>query len=358
MHRSDAQTSASASTLRARWRALKEKEAGIRPRDAAERLGTTEAELVATGCGNGVRRIHGPWGALIRRLPALGPVMTLTRNESAVHEKVGSFDRISVSGDTAIVLNGDIDLRIFLNHWRLGFAVAEETRNGIRRSLQFFDIDGTAVHKVYLREDSDERAFEALVDEFIHTDQGPGQRVLHRAKPRSDRPDREIDRIALRERWHALEDVHDFPALLSFLGAGRVQAFRLVGDDFALSVGIESFRDALARAAEADIPIMVFVGNPGTIQIHTGAVRRLRQIGPWYNVLDPGFNLHLRHDRISSAWVVRKPTRDGIVTSLEIFDSDNRQIAWMFGGRKPGESEREDWRGLVGALDSDPARVP
>ncbi|RMF11443.1 MAG: hemin-degrading factor [Alphaproteobacteria bacterium] len=343
--------------LKARWHALRVEDPSIRPRDAAGRLGVTEAELVAARCGDGVQRLDGPWGDLIQDLPGLGIVMALTRNESAVHEKVGRFGRISIFQNMGLVLNEDIDLRIFLNHWHSGFAVSDETRGGVRRSLQFFDVDGTAVHKVYLRAESDHEAFEALVDKYLHADQSAGQRILPKAKPPADRPDTEIDRVTLRDRWLALQDVHDFHAMLQELGAGRVQAFRLVGDDIAWPVNKDSFRMALKQAAATETPVMIFTGSPGVIQIHTGPVRKLKEVGPWYNVLDPGFNLHLRQDQIASAWVIKKPTRDGVVTSLEIFDADNQQIAWMFGKRKPGEPEREDWRALVNALEPDGEHV-
>jgi putative hemin transport protein len=95
---------------------------------------------------------------------------------------------------------------------------------------------------------------------------------------------------------------------------------------------------------------MVFVGNRGCIQIHTGPVKTLRAMGPWFNVLDPGFNLHLREDRIASAWVVRKPTADGVITSLELFDREDEMIATLFGKRKPGEAERGAWRGFAESL--------
>ncbi len=36
----------------------------------------------------------------------------------------------------------DIDLRLFMSHWELGFAVTDATDEGPRRSLQFFDRDG------------------------------------------------------------------------------------------------------------------------------------------------------------------------------------------------------------------------
>jgi putative hemin transport protein len=71
---------------------------------------------------------------------------------------------------------------------------------------------------------------------------------------------------------------------------------------------------------------------------------------PWLNVLDPGFNLHLREDRIAMAWVVRKPTADGDVTSLELFDADGETLAMFFGERKPGRAELASWRALVDTL--------
>ncbi len=42
---------------------------------------------------------------------------------------------------------GPIDLRLFTRNWAFGYLLEEETRSGPRRSLQFFDANGTAVHK-------------------------------------------------------------------------------------------------------------------------------------------------------------------------------------------------------------------
>ena len=229
--------------------------------------------------------------------------------------------------------------------------MADDVRGTTRRSLQFYDAHGTAVHKIYLREESDLTAFEALVGKHLHADQSAGQSVLPKLGKAMDRDDEDIDRAVLRDRWLALQDVHDFHATLKELGVTRVQAFRLVGEDLAYQVRKDSFRRALEIAADRQTPIMIFTGSPGVVQIHTGPVRKWKEVGPWYNVLDPGFNLHLRQDGIEASWVVRKPTQDGVVTSLEIFDADGGQIAWMFGERKPGEPEREDWRAIIGAME-------
>jgi putative hemin transport protein len=55
-------------------------------------------------------------------------------------------------------------------------------------------------------------------------------------------------------------------------------------------------------------------------------------------------------DFVHTAWVVRKPTTDGHVTSVELFDQNKNMIAQFFGLRKPGIPEREEWRTLVANL--------
>ncbi|MGH6947862.1 MAG: hemin-degrading factor [Kiloniellales bacterium] len=339
------------SDLRNRWSALKGAEPLLRARDAAERLGVSEGELLAARCGEGVVRLDRRWKELLQALPKLGRVMALTRNEQAVHEKVGQYDKITVAGKMGLALAEDIDLRIFLGHWHFAFAAAEETRSGLRHSLQIFDRDGTAVHKIYLREESNHEAYQALLAAHRNEDQRPGIEVEALPIRQADKLDSSVDQAALRARWLALKDVHDFRDLLIDLGVGREQSFRLVGRDYAYPVARDSFRRALEIATAQALPIMVFVGSPGVIQIHSGPVNTLKELGPWFNVLDPGFNLHLRQNLIAAAWVVKKPTSDGTVTSLEILDSERQTVAMMFGKRKPGEAELEGWRILVDSLE-------
>lgn len=55
-------------------------------------------------------------------------------------------------------------------------------------------------------------------------------------------------------------------------------------------------------------------------------------MAPWLNVLDDGFNLHLRADHMAEVWLVNKPTRHGAAISIEAFDKDGALILQMFGG--------------------------
>ena len=343
-------TSQTRTDLAARWAALRDSEPNLRIRDAAMRIGVSEAELLATRLGHGVERLQGPWPEIIAAMDDAGEVMALTRNDSIVHERHGTYGKLSLEGHVGLIVGDDIDLRIFFGPWAHGFAVAEETKAGPRHSLQFFDAAGRAIHKIYATEKTDGAVFQDIAARFRAAVQSVDLAIKPAAPKAVPRPDSEIDAAGLRGDWAALKDTHDFFPLLRKHRVAREQAFRLAGREFAESVSNDSARRMMEAAAASGLPIMVFVGNPGMIQIHTGPVSRLVPTGPWFNVLDPMFNLHLREDAIASSWLVRKPSIDGTVTSLELFDRDGELIVSFFGKRKPGNPELQDWRSLAESL--------
>jgi putative hemin transport protein len=132
----------------------------------------------------------------------------------------------------------------------------------------------------------------------------------------------------------------------------RTQALRLAPEGMSEQLDNEAVIRMLESAAANETPIMCFVHSPGCVQIHTGPVKQLRYYGHWYNILDPKFNLHLDTTGITSTWIVRKPTADGIVTSLELFDQEGNLIVYFFGARKPGKPELEAWRAIIDELGS------
>ena len=319
-----------------------------RPVDAAAALGISEAEWLLTNSPAHVRQLGVDVHSIFGRLTALGPVMALTRNRSCVHEKDGVYDAIDLGKAMGVVLNHDIDLRLFLNRWVHALSVDTPLDDGgVRRSIQFFDAAGVAVHKIFSRPATDMAAWEALVADFIDDDADGTPHFLPYPAKAADRPDHDIDIDDLRRRWDAMKDVHDFFAMLKKVGVGRLQAMRLAGAPYARPLPVDVVLPMLEAAARDAVPIMCFVGNEGCIQIHSGPVSRIQPMGPWINVLDPGFNLHLRGDHVAHAYAVWKPQSDSAVNSIELFDAEGMLIAQFFGERKPGIPERADWQQLV-----------
>ena len=318
----------------------------MRERDLAAQLGISEAELVAAHCGEGVLRIEPRVNDLLTGLEAVGEVMALTRNESAVHEKIGVYDKVVTGNHNAMVLGENIDLRIFPKIWAHGFAVEKRDGDEIRRSLQFFDDAGDAVHKVHLRPASNLYAYQNLVAALMSADQSPAI-VLNGVGDEEPASSEAGSADDLRERWNRMTDVHQFFGMLKTLKLSRHQAVHMIGEDYAWKLDSEALPAMFNHAAAGEMPIMCFVGNRGCIQIHSGPVKNIKPMGPWINVLDETFHLHLRLDHVRELWAVRKPTKDGHVTSLEAYGADNQMIIQFFGKRHEGEGEREDWRFLA-----------
>lgn len=309
-----------------------------RARDFAAAHGIAEAELVAALGGF---RIDAHPDRLFPLLEPLGEVLALTRNASCVAEKVGTYTDFHPGQHASMTIGAEIDMRMFPSHWVHGFAVTD----GDKRSIQVFDAAGDAVHKVHLRPASDVAAFDALVAALTlpaaALDLAPRTPV---EGPKAD-PARAD---ALRAEWDQMTDTHQFLKLTRKLKMNRLGAYRIVGAPRAVPLDPRAMTEVLELASSRKVPVMIFVGNTGCIQIHGGPVDKIVPMGPWINVLDPGFDLHLRQDHVAEVWLVTKPTQRGPAISVECFDHDGALIAQVFGYRKNTASE--PWEELTSAL--------
>lgn len=310
-----------------------------RTRDQATRLGISEAQLVAASCGRGVTRIAAHPDQVMAAAQKLGEVMALTRNESCVHEKVGRYDNYHTGKHAAMVLTEDIDLRMFPSHWQHAFMVEAETEGGVRRSLQVFDAAGDAVHKIFLRDGSSLAAWDALRLSLAMPDQADTLTVATRTPPEAAKSNPDKVEV-LREEWRRMTDTHQFLRLTSKLRMNRLGAYRIAGAPFVRSLRPDALNTLLTQLAQDGTGVMVFVGNRGCIQIHSGPIIALKPMGPWQNVMDPGFNLHLRLDHVAEVWAVDKPTQRGAAISVEAFDAEGALILQIFGLGKEGRDSR------------------
>lgn len=323
----------------------------IRERDLAARLGISEAQLIAARTGQGVTRIAADPDRLIPAVEALGEVMALTRNESCVHEKVGRYANYHSGEHAAMVLTTEIDLRIFPSWWVTAFAVEKETESGLRRSLQVFDAAGDAVHKIHLRDTSDLAAWERIRTDLATGDTDDTLQVADRKPPEAPKT-REDKREILFDEWARLTDTHQFLRLCAKLKMNRLGAYRMPGNPFVrqLNTGVV---DAMFQGVrDRGIDFMFFVGNRGCIQIHSGPIKTLKEMGPWQNILDPGFDMHLRRDHIAEVYAVEKPTQRGTALSVEAFDAEGTVIFQAFPLARDTNDTRPQWREIVDGLDS------
>jgi putative hemin transport protein len=343
-------TLAQDNALTERYRTLKAENSNLRIRDIATRLGVSEAKLVATELDDNSFQLHSDPRPILVGLPSVGEVMCLCRNDAVVHERYGIFENVRVHGQVGLVLGKDIDLRLFFNEWAYAFYLTQELASGTRESFQFFDAAGNAALKIYATDNTQLDNFRALArgHHIVENSIAPSPYPVQKSEPQK------VDIETLRQAWSNMRDTHEFHGLLQDMKLDRLAALQQVGRDYAEQLPLDCISKMLIGAAEQQVPIMAFVNNRACIQIHSGPISQIKNMGKWLNILDPHFNLHLDTEQLTSTWCVSKPSDDGVITSLEVFDKDNQLCVQFFGARKPGIPERADWLELLSGLTAEP----
>ncbi|MCT8341478.1 MULTISPECIES: hemin-degrading factor [Photorhabdus] len=324
-------------------------------RDLAAYLNVSEGELLHSRVGIDAKRLNVDAPTLLEELAVVGEIKAITRNDFAVHEQIGRYENTHFSSHAGLVLNPrELDLRIFFGHWSSIFYLVEPAKNGVRHSIQFFDHQGDALHKVYATGNTDITAWEALIEKYQAED-NPTLVIKPIEEITYSTLTNEL-KAQLDKEWRAMTNVHQFFTLLKNHNLSRQQVFNAVQDDLAYKVGNSALNELINAAYNDQNEIMIFVSNHGCVQIFTGKLERLmphqeeNSDQKWINIFNRNFTLHLIESAIAESWVTRKPTEDGFVTSLELFDANGNQIAQLFGQRTEGTPEQTQWREQVAAL--------
>ena len=333
-------------TLQEKFENYKTQNPKGRIREAAKQLGVSEAELVNINTNNTL--LEPDFKKLLNEISSFGEVMALTRNDHAVHERIGTYTKASFHGQIGLVTNPDIDLRLFLNDWTYAFAVNENSR----KSIQFFDRFGDAIHKIYLTDKSLESNFDKFIEKYKRVDRVEIKTEVRPFQANIEKLDEDIDIDGFQNEWKELKDTHDFFGILKRYEINRLQSMRLAPKGFTYKISVNHVENLLKLISSSGNEFMVFVGNGSCLQIHTGKAEKIVRTGPWINILDSMFNLHLNDTEIDSLWIVKKPTNLGLVHSVEAFDRKGNLVIQFFGKRKPNIPENEEWRKIIKDLEN------
>lgn len=316
--------------------------------DWARQLNTSEGALQASRIGHESVWPLTDLRQVLEFLPRLGKVLALTRNQGVVHEYKGYYPepKLGEQGKHAagIFLDiGGLDLRLFLDHWYWGCALDEQTAKGRRRSLQFFDHQGQAVHKVFELDDSKAQAWDELFNDYAST--ATPAPVFVDAQPVSNPAP--VSSIQLESEWRQMTDVHQFFSLIRRHRTTRFAALQAVSSDLSRPVKLDALERVVEQAAATGMEVMFFVGSRGCVQIYTGKVSGFKPMKGWLNLFEPDFTLHADPSTFVHAFVTRKPQSGGWVTSLEIFNAEGSLLLQMYGRREEGEPEQSAWTQLL-----------
>lgn len=318
--------------------------------ELAKQLNVSEAALRQVCIGHDARRLIVNPMKLLTEMTKVGEVLAITDNGLAVNEIYGHYRNPRIDDYAGMFLNpGGLDLRLFTQHWVSIFALEETMHDGsVWQSIQFFDAQGDAVHRIYASKNTDMQQWQALTERYAVNDAPP---LEIRQPDDNNTVTTTVTKDEVEQHWRDMVDVHQFYGLLKKFSLYRQQAFRLVSDDLARKVSKDSASKLLQQAQQVQNEIMIFTGSRGCVQIYTGQVEEMNTRDEWINLKGHQFSFHLLTSAIDECWVVKKPTGDEFVTSLELFDVNGMQITQFYGARREGQPEQTTWRQQVNSLE-------
>jgi len=343
---------ASGQSLKEQWLALKAADAKLKPKDGADALGVSEAEILAViADADATVRLDGDVQEIARRMIELGETISLTRNDSVVIERLSPFRRAALyGGGRGMLFKGTAELHVNFNHWRHAFATVVKAGEREMASLQFFDIDGSAVHKVYLRDKSNRAAYDDIVSAFRAADQNIELKTLPLPAPTPHRTPPGFNPAVFLAHWGALLYPSLFDTFLTRFAVSRIGALDCAKGHFARELDPAAFRGVFDRLAEIKIPFTASAGNWGCRQECHVTIDSANESGPFINAHEEAFHMHVRKDRLARLFAVTLPSRHGAVTQLELYGPDGSLSAFLSSPKESLDDDRDEWRALIADL--------
>jgi len=205
----------------------------------------------------------------------------------------------------------------------------------------------TPLHQILLHDSSRADAFPPIVSGFTTAERSPALEIFHTETIATADKIARIDIDALRADWAAADKTAGVFMGQTAFDSGRLHKLRLVGKVFAHQVGKDSVRIVLQKMADLGCTVVALIGDAGTMQAHQGQPEQIRGGDAGLDILNRDHRLRLREDHIDTVWVAKKPTADGMMTSLELFNRRGVGIARFFSKPEAGKPERREWRDAI-----------
>ena len=283
------------------------------------------------------------------QLHTLGPVLTRTPASHAWIEQLGRYPQSDDISEAGLVIGEDgLDLRLNLRAW-YWMGVSHDAATGTY-GLNVFDRHGRRLLCLMSVPESSSADWAQLYGRCVEC--RPAFAV------REPFTKRELYIPGLVEEWAAMSNVHEHFALLKRHGLTRYEGNELVAPQFARRLAERRPVALFGQLAGSGLELMLFVYSAGSVQIFTGQLSGM-QVHEGRLVFEmPATTLaaatcfSIEDAEAAQTWRVHKPSGLGGVTSLELFDAEQRLIVQVFARRPAGEPERAAWRQWLDALEA------
>lgn len=283
-------------SLKSKWEKLQSEDNKIRIRDAAKKLGTSEASLLSTEINDGVLFLNiSDYDTFLSEVLSLDKFMLLIRSDSVVHEKTISSKDIQLR-DNKVFNNKSNESILEFNPTLFKYVFSQNKLHAKRslRSFQIFDIYGDAILKIYLK-GKNEIEFDNIVEryksEYNYELQEPIN--LKNLEPKSIVDLKSSEKECECYKYDIKENI---------------------------------LRKVLIASSKEQIPIQIHAIGKGTIQYHKDPIKKIVDFGPWINIIDKTFNLHAMENHLKHVILKKHERNNDSFYHLDFFDMNNNYV--------------------------------
>tara|TARA_Y100001960_G_scaffold314054_1_gene377761 strand:+ start:534 stop:1496 length:963 start_codon:yes stop_codon:yes gene_type:complete len=275
----------------------------LRIRDISNNLGISEAELLSVQIGNKLQFLEISNFSIFfsRILSEVDKLMFLIRSDFAVHEKIISTKDYKFDNDAMLNKqdNGFPLIQFNINFFSYIFYEVKKHNNQELRSFQFFDDKGYSVLKIYLK-DRKIQKFDLLASDY---------KIKYNYQLQKNISQKLKKNIKLDSINYQLDLFNPN------LGTGKKT-----------KVSNTTLRKILNALSEKSISIQIHAFGIGCVQYHRGVIKNVIDYGPWLNVMDKNFNLHILENKIFKSFLVNYNVKNKLFYSVDFYDINNNFI--------------------------------
>ena len=286
--------------LKSKWKKFQQDNPKVRIRDAAYQMKVSEAELLSTEINETVSfLLIEDMTAFIKDVLKVDKIMLLIRSDYVVHEKTIKTKNIRLEDNQIIDLDkNDCSILDFnIDAFEYVFFQKKMHSNRELKSFQFFDKAGMAILKIYLKGkdlgffDEIDLKYKKTYNYEMQSDLDINNSNLLDSKIKINLPyDTSNSKTSCRD------------------------------------ISVKSLRLILENASDMKTPIQIHALGLGTIQYHRNTVRNIVDYGPWVNVIDQKFNLHVLENGLTRASLIQYQFKDCQQYLINFFDKNNTHV--------------------------------
>ena len=256
--------------LKDNWQALKN-DKNLRIRDAAIKLGVSEAELLSTEIGDSTSYLSiDNYYEFFKNILKLNKVMFLARNDFVVHEKIVTASSYILKENYITSKNGNRLIDINFNNIKYAFFQKKKHKKIELKSFQFFDNNGNSIIKIYLKDDN-HNPFDKIATKYK-------KKYLYELQSKD---------LAVQNKtnYYTFQDINVFYK-------------QRQTNSNSYKISSQNFRSIIDKVSYYKIKIQIILVSKYIIQYHEDKLIKIVDYGPWYNILDKNFNLHILEKKI------------------------------------------------------------